>query len=47
MTYIDRMFTLTRGEQFLVVGLGLALLVGAVVKHVRATVFQQQQVESK
>ena len=47
MAYIVQMFRLTRGEQFLVVGLGLALLLGAVVKHVRATVFQQQQVESK
>ena len=47
MAYIARMFRLTRGEQLLIVGLGLALLVGAVVKHVRATVFQQQQVESK
>jgi hypothetical protein len=47
MTYIGRMFRLTRGEQLLVVGLGLALLVGALVKHVRATVFQQEQVESK
>lgn len=46
MAYISRMFRLTRGEQLLVVGLGLALLVGAVVKHVRVTVLQQQ-VESK
>jgi hypothetical protein len=41
------MFRLTRGEQLLVVGLGLALLVGAVVKHVRGNIVQQQQVESK
>ena len=47
MAYISWMFRLTRGEQLLVVGLGLALLVGAVVKHIRATVFEQQQVESK
>ena len=46
MAYISPMFRLTRGEQLLVVGLGLALLVGTVVKHVRATVLQQQ-VESK
>ena len=46
MPYSIEMFRLTRGEQLLVVGLGLALLVGAVVKHVRATVLQQQ-VESK
>ena len=47
MTYIARVFRLTLGEQLLVVGLGLALLVGAVVKHARATVLQQEQVESK
>jgi len=41
------MFRLTRGEQLLVVGLGLALLVGAVVKHVRENIVQQQQVESR
>jgi hypothetical protein len=41
------MFRLTRGEQLLVAALGLALLLGAVVKHVRATVVQQQQVESR
>jgi hypothetical protein len=38
---------LTRGEQLLVVALGLALLVGAVVKHVRANIVQQQQVEPR
>jgi len=38
---------LTRGEQLLVVALGMALLVGAIVKHVRATVVQQEQVESR
>jgi len=41
------MFRLTRGEQFLVVALGVALLVGAVVKHFRETVSQPQQVESR
>jgi hypothetical protein len=41
------MFRLTRGEQLLVVALGIALLVGVVVKHVRETVAQQQQVESR
>jgi hypothetical protein len=47
MAYSCEMFRLTRGEQLLVVGLGVALLVGAVVKHVRETVAQQQQVESR
>jgi hypothetical protein len=47
MAYSNRMFRLTRGEQLLVAALGLALLLGAVVKHVRATVVQQQQVESR
>jgi hypothetical protein len=41
------MFRLTRGEQLLVVALGFALLVGAVVKHVRGNFVQQQQVESR
>jgi hypothetical protein len=41
------MFRLTRGEQLLVVALGLALLLGAAVKHVRETVVQQPQVESR
>jgi hypothetical protein len=41
------MFRMTRGEQLLVVALGLALLLGAIVKHVRTSVVQQQQVESK
>jgi hypothetical protein len=41
------MFRLTRGEQLLVVALGIALLVAAIVKHVRETVAQQQQVESR
>jgi hypothetical protein len=41
------MFRMTRGEQLLVVALGLALLLVAVVKHVRTSVVQQQQVESK
>jgi hypothetical protein len=41
------MFRLTRGEQVLVVALGLALLLGAIVKHVRAGVVQQEQVESR
>jgi hypothetical protein len=47
MAYSVRMFRLTRGEQLLVAALGLALLLGAVVKHVRSTVVQQQQVESR
>jgi hypothetical protein len=47
MAYSVQMFRLTRGEQLLVAALGLALLVGAVVKHVRASVVQQQQVESR
>ncbi len=45
MAYSSWMFRLTRGEQLLVVALGLALLLGAIVKHVRATVAQQEQVE--
>jgi len=47
MAYSCWMFRLTRGEQLLVVALGMALLVGAVVKHVRATAVQPQQVESR
>ncbi len=47
MAYSNWMFRLTRGEQLLVVALGLALLLGAVVKHVRTTVAQQQQVEAR
>jgi hypothetical protein len=41
------MFRLTRGEQLLVVAFGFALLLGAVVKHVRATAIPQEQVESR
>jgi hypothetical protein len=47
MAYNYGMFRLTRGEQLLVVGLGVALLVGAIVKHVRETDIRQQQVESR
>jgi hypothetical protein len=41
------MFRLTRGEQFLVVALGVTLLVGAVVKHVREAIAQREQIESR
>jgi hypothetical protein len=41
------MFRLTRGEQLLVVALGVALLVGAVVKHIREIDARQQQVEAR
>jgi len=41
------MFRLTRGEQLLVVALGLALLLGAVVKHAREVNVEQPQVESR
>jgi len=47
MPYNSAMFRLTRGEQLLVAGLSLALLVGAIVEHARQTFRQQHAVESK
>jgi hypothetical protein len=47
MPYSTRMFRLTRGEQLLVAGFSLALLVGAVVKHTRENFLRQHAVESK
>jgi hypothetical protein len=47
MPYNRWMFRLTRGEQLLVAGLSLALLVGTIVKHARETFLQQHAVESK
>jgi hypothetical protein len=47
MPYTIEMFRLTRGEQLLVAGFSLALLVGAIVKHARETFSQRHTVESR
>jgi len=47
MPYTSEMFRLTRGEQLLVAGFSLALLVGAIVKHARETFGQRHTIESR